>query len=86
MSRVSFAMDGGEGALRKLIRHQVGSLVCDLFSVVGLNRCPAIDDIVIVGNAAMHHVFCEIDITPLAEHPFEPVRGGLRTFESRVLG
>lgn len=86
MTRVSFAMDGGAASLRKLIRHQVGSLICDLFSVVGLNRCPAIDDIVIVGNAAMHHLFCDIDVTPLAQHPFEPVDGGLKTFDQRALG
>lgn len=43
-------------------------------------------DVVVVGNTAMHHLFCGIPIQPLAHHPFEPVDDGLKCFRAAELG
>jgi uncharacterized 2Fe-2S/4Fe-4S cluster protein (DUF4445 family) len=42
--------------------------------------------VVLVGNTVMHHLFCGIDVEPLAHCPFEPVRDGLETFRAAELG
>jgi uncharacterized 2Fe-2S/4Fe-4S cluster protein (DUF4445 family) len=42
--------------------------------------------IVLVGNTVMHHLFCGIDVTPLATHPFEPEHPGRVRFASAQLG
>jgi uncharacterized 2Fe-2S/4Fe-4S cluster protein (DUF4445 family) len=34
----------------------------------------------------MHHLFCGIDIAPLAHYPFEPTRDGLEIMKSAALG
>jgi uncharacterized 2Fe-2S/4Fe-4S cluster protein (DUF4445 family) len=67
LSRVEFALRGGEAELRGLIRDQIRELIGRL----GAGR--PLDRIVLVGNTVMHHLFCGLDVTPLATHPFEPV-------------
>jgi uncharacterized 2Fe-2S/4Fe-4S cluster protein (DUF4445 family) len=49
-------------------------------------RLPQLERIVLVGNTAMHHLFCGIDPEPLAHYPFEPVSPGLRVFTAADLG
>jgi uncharacterized 2Fe-2S/4Fe-4S cluster protein (DUF4445 family) len=40
----------------------------------------------LVGNTAMHHLFCGVDTEPLSRYPFEPVEDGLKTFTPHELG
>jgi uncharacterized 2Fe-2S/4Fe-4S cluster protein (DUF4445 family) len=81
MSRVQFALTaGGRAELTGLIRSAIGELVLDAAGDV------APREVLIVGNTAMHHLFCGIDVSPLAACPFEPVRDGLETFRSSELG
>ena len=69
MTRVQFALSGGGRAeLRRLIREELGRMVGEL--TAGRER-PAL--VTIAGNTAMHHLFCGIDVQPLAAAPFEPV-------------
>jgi uncharacterized 2Fe-2S/4Fe-4S cluster protein (DUF4445 family) len=35
-----------------------------------------LNKIIIVGNTVMHHLFCGVNIAPLAGHPFEPQQPG----------
>ncbi len=91
MSRVEFALHGGQAELQRLVRDQLGSLVKQLESCrrrgnesqtesaieeklepphVGSDK--EIKRVVIVGNTVMHHLFCGVDVAPLAAHPFEP--------------
>lgn len=42
--------------------------------------------VVIVGNTVMHHLFCGVDVAPLAAHPFEPKQSGRIVFSPRDLG
>ena len=85
MSRVSYAVkDEGHERLRILARHQIGKLIHELLEAAG-STGERINIVTIVGNTVMHHIFCGIDIAPLASYPFEPVRDGLETFRASQL-
>ena len=69
MSRVEFATaPEGRRKLHDLIRTEVAAMI---------PLDPRIRDIALVGNTVMHHLFCDIDVEPLAHVPFEPVNDGL---------
>lgn len=42
--------------------------------------------VVIVGNTAMHHLFCGLSVEPLSCVPFEPTSPGLQAFSAAELG
>ena len=86
MSRIEHATArNGQEQLKRLVREQVGGLIRELHAVSNESH-PPLTEVVLVGNTAMHHFFCDIDITPLAQHPFEPVDGGLKVFHASQLG
>lgn len=72
MSRVDYALHGGQSELQRLIREQLGGMIVKLL----LDRTQHLTRTTIVGNTVMHHLFCGLDITPLAGHPFEPEQKG----------
>lgn len=111
MSRVEFALHGGQAELQRLVREQLGAMVAQLLAAnssktlsrrgneaqtkpeYGVTSEPphvggyeGSKRIVIVGNTVMHHLFCGVDVTPLAAHPFEPKRTGRIAFSPRELG
>ncbi len=69
LSRAEHALRGGQQELETIIRQQIAGMVADL-----MRSAPdkPLTRIVLVGNSVMHHLFCGIDITPLATHPFMP--------------
>jgi uncharacterized 2Fe-2S/4Fe-4S cluster protein (DUF4445 family) len=80
MTRVEFAIHGGQPALERLIRAEIGTLIRKLAP-------PApVRDVVLVGNTVMHHLFCGVDLEPLSHCPFEPVRDGQIEFRAEELG
>ena len=86
MSRIEFAVHGGGAdALAKLTREQIGALAGELIAAADADP-RELRDVVLVGNTAMHHLFCGIDPTPLAAHPFESSHDTLRIFSARELG
>src|SRR5574340_29119 len=80
MSRVEFALAGGQQELTSLIRAEIGTLVRKLGP-----REP-VREVVLVGNTVMHHLFCGISVEPLSHTPFEPERDGMETRAARELG
>jgi uncharacterized 2Fe-2S/4Fe-4S cluster protein (DUF4445 family) len=84
MSRVEFALRGGQSELEWLIREQLGRMIEHLLASAPPEQSLA--RIVLVGNTVMHHLFCGIDVTPLATHPFEPEHPGRFRFSPRQLG
>ena len=82
LSRVEFALRGGQAQLERQIREQLGRMIERLLASTEqpLNR------IVLVGNTVMHHLFCGIDVTPLSTHPFEPEHPGRVRLSPRQLG
>jgi uncharacterized 2Fe-2S/4Fe-4S cluster protein (DUF4445 family) len=84
MSRIQYALSpGGQPRLEKLIRGGIDDLIGGLITAAGGGR--EVRDVVVVGNTVMHHLFCGIDIAPLAHYPFEPARDGLEIMESGSL-
>lgn len=85
MSRIEFALAGeGQARLQSLIRNQVGSLIGELMAAAPAGQ--SLQDVVLVGNTAMHHLFCGVPVAPLAYHPFEPNDDGLKGFTAAELG
>lgn len=86
MSRVDFAVnDGGAERLTGLARRQVGGLIEQLMT--GYSGDPGVlRRVVVVGNTVMHHLFCGLDVAPLAHAPFESLRLGLQEFPPAKLG
>ena len=86
MSRLHFAvLENGQRQLEDLIRRQIGSLIEQLLFSAG-RLASEIVDVVVVGNAVMHHFFCGVAAEPLSHYPFEPADGGLKRFRSSELG
>ncbi|HYK90433.1 MAG TPA: ASKHA domain-containing protein [Acidobacteriota bacterium] len=86
MSRVQFAATGeGRCLLLNAVRKDVGRMIEDLLRANphGERRVRRVS---IVGNTVMHHLFCGIDVDPLAHYPFEPEDEGLRVFRPAELG
>ncbi len=86
MSRVQFALgDGGLERLSAIIRRGVGDLVAPLADAA-VKAHGVVGEVTIVGNTVMHHLFCGIDVRPLAHVPFEPEEIGTRIFRCGDVG
>ena len=87
MSRIDFAVSGdGQARLEQLIRAQIGRLARDLVERAGAPGGKGLTRIAVVGNTVMHHLFCGIDVSPLAHFPFEPATSEGKRFAARALG
>ena len=86
MSRIELALQGaGRETLLRLVREQVGRMIGELVDGWPEAR-GALRRVALVGNTAMHHLFCGLDPEPLSHYPFEPTHDGLRTFSAPELG
>lgn len=86
MSRISYAVQhAGVAELTHLIRDQVGKLVRALLFAADVDVTRVVD-VVLVGNTVMHHLFCGVDVAPLAQYPFAPIDDGIHSFDGAVLG
>lgn len=82
MTRIEYAVrDGGGPELARLIRERVGEMARQLTPA---GAC--VESITLAGNTVMHHLFCGIDVEPLAHVPFEPACDGMVQFDARELG
>ncbi|MGA2963570.1 MAG: ASKHA domain-containing protein, partial [Candidatus Korobacteraceae bacterium] len=79
ISRVRFALDSD--VLTSLIREFLGVMVHDLAT----GREDEIVEVVLVGNAVMHHLFCGLDVKPLSHAPFESPNNDEQRFTSNKL-
>lgn len=84
MSRIEAALGEPAGVLTALVRDQIGTLAHEL--VEDAHVTAPIRRIAIVGNTAMHHLFCGIDVAPLAAYPFEPKDDGPKVLRGSALG
>ena len=79
MSRIDFAVRGGQAELQRLVREQLGGMVAQLVGAENSKfkiQNSKLSRVAIVGNTVMHHFFCGVDVTPLSAHPFEPEKPG----------
>lgn len=85
ISRIAYALRNKEAAAR--LQHDVRQEIGDMIQrVTAPDRADKVCKVVIVGNSAMHHLFCGLDVTPLSKSPFQSSTNGARTFSSRELG
>jgi uncharacterized 2Fe-2S/4Fe-4S cluster protein (DUF4445 family) len=86
MSRTQFALkEEGRKQLTVLVRDAVEELARRAVASAGLRSTP-LETVVLVGNTAMHHLFCGLDVTPLAAVPFASDRIGLQEFRADEIG
>jgi uncharacterized 2Fe-2S/4Fe-4S cluster protein (DUF4445 family) len=86
MHRIQFALnEDGRKQLMQLVRDAVAGLVRRAVASAGLRSAP-LETLVLVGNTAMHHLFCGLDVAPLAAVPFESERIGLQEFRADEIG
>jgi uncharacterized 2Fe-2S/4Fe-4S cluster protein (DUF4445 family) len=79
MSRVLFALSNP--GLTSLIRDTIGDIVVQLAG----SRRDEMDEIVLVGNTVMHHLFAGIAVEPLSHSPFAPQDAGEQQFSPAQL-
>lgn len=85
MSRITHALAAdGRATLVADVRAAVGRLA-EALAADALPGAPPLDSVVIVGNTVMHHLFCDLDVRPLARAPFEPLDAGPHRFRARAL-
>lgn len=85
MSRIHYAvLEQGQGPLQRIIREQILGLIQQLLAASREKK--PIQDVVLVGNTVMHHLFSGIDVEPLSHYPFESPRIGLEEFSTEELG
>lgn len=86
MSRIHYSVaENGLPRLTSLIRNTIGALIRDLLASSNGGGEP-LRLITLVGNTAMHHFFCGLDVRPLAEFPFQSSADGLQEFAPSDLG
>jgi uncharacterized 2Fe-2S/4Fe-4S cluster protein (DUF4445 family) len=79
MSRVRFALTSPD--LTPLIREAIGGLISQLAA----SRESEIVEVVLVGNAVMHHLFSALDVEPLSHVPFASPNLGEQRFTPEEL-
>jgi uncharacterized 2Fe-2S/4Fe-4S cluster protein (DUF4445 family) len=86
MTRIEHALGpGGASGLTELIRDGIAGLVTRLVDGTPAGRVE-VEEIVVVGNTTMHHLFSGLDITPLSHTPFDSPLLAETSFESGDLG
>jgi uncharacterized 2Fe-2S/4Fe-4S cluster protein (DUF4445 family) len=79
MSRIQHELKS-PGELKELIRKELGRMLARLASG------QVIEEVLLAGNTAMHHLFCGLSVEPLAAVPFLSPHLGAVQFTSRELG
>lgn len=85
MSRIDVALRGQQVLLTKVIRQKIGEAVAELLTEATV-PVDELTRICLVGNTVMHHLFCGIDVAPLAAVPFESAHGGFQVLSAKDLG
>lgn len=76
MSRIEHGLRH-PGQLGAMIRAQVRSMLAPM---------GALEEILLVGNTCMHHLFCDLSVEPLAAVPFRSPHLGAQSLPAAVLG
>lgn len=84
ISRISYAIQGEaeRKQLSELIREQIGEQIA---SLVQPEIRAEVRRVVLVGNSVMHHLFCDLDVTPLSAYPFQSPNNAARRFSTDEL-
>ena len=80
MSRIRAVLMGAD--LTTMVRSELKTMIAELTRGLGHD----VAEVLVVGNTVMHHLFCGLDVEPLAHAPFATPHLGARTFCSADLG
>jgi uncharacterized 2Fe-2S/4Fe-4S cluster protein (DUF4445 family) len=80
MSRIRAALEGQD--LTTPIRAALGQIVARL----ARGHASQVAEVLLVGNTVMHHLFCSLDVEPLAHVPFQSQHLAEQRFTPRDLG
>jgi uncharacterized 2Fe-2S/4Fe-4S cluster protein (DUF4445 family) len=88
MSRIEFAVHGGQTKLQQIVREQLGAIISKLLAADSKLKTQKLNlrRVVIVGNTVMHHLFCGVGVAPLSVYPFAPDQPGRFAFSPREIG
>ncbi len=81
ISRIQSCLDGNAREMTRLIRLHVGNMI----ELLQRKTNVELQQIAIVGNTVMHHIFCGIDVKPLAEYPFHSTQLQRQIFSPEML-
>ncbi|WP_297085594.1 ASKHA domain-containing protein [uncultured Draconibacterium sp.] len=81
IARIQACLDGKQQEMQKLIRVKIAKMIAQLEK----NHPVEFAKIELVGNTAMHHIFCGLDVQPLSFYPFESPVLGVQTFTAEDL-
>lgn len=83
ISRISYALQSEQHrtALQQLVRDCIYGHIRHLLQA----GAQPLRKIVIVGNSVMHHLFCGLDVRPLAAYPFNSPHNASQTFSPQDL-
>ncbi len=79
MSRIKAALSACD--LTTVVRQTLGRMIARLAA----EREEEVQEVMLVGNTVMHHLFAGLDVEPLAHAPFETPRLGAQCFRPRQL-
>lgn len=82
ISRIQACLDGHANELTDIIRSAIGILI----ELMLKKNNVIIQNIVLVGNTVMHHIFSGLDLTPLSSYPFQSKNLCMRYFNPETLG
>ncbi|MGC9329298.1 MAG: ASKHA domain-containing protein, partial [Candidatus Hinthialibacter sp.] len=86
MSRIHYAVsEQGQPKLTRMIRETVGRLIAELTAANESDETN-LRMVTLVGNTAMHNLFCGVDVEPLGGFPFQSPQDGLMEFTASDLG
>jgi uncharacterized 2Fe-2S/4Fe-4S cluster protein (DUF4445 family) len=80
MSRIRAALAGDD--LTTVVRGALGQMIASLAH----GREKEVVEVILVGNTVMHHLFCGLDVEPLAHAPFHSPNLGVQRFKPADLG
>jgi uncharacterized 2Fe-2S/4Fe-4S cluster protein (DUF4445 family) len=81
ISRIESAIAANGHELTRLIREEIGSMLEKLIREKGIS----IERTILVGNTVMHHLFCGLDVRPLAFYPFKSPELNAKPFTAAEL-
>lgn len=81
ISRIQACLDGKARQMAFAIRETVGKMILSMLSRHNID----LDKIVLVGNTAMQRIFCQLDVSPLSQYPFEVDDLGIKQFDPQQL-
>lgn len=81
IARIQSCLDGDKQEMQSLIRNKIGEMI----QLILQEHPVEVENISIVGNTVMHHIFSGLKVDSLSFYPFEPADLSIQKFTSEEL-